>query len=284
MRVLPQSPPGGRPPAITRRQQTEVINPVGHQAPAIPAFTQRQPHQGRPHGDPSHSLVSSRRGPPSTSAWPPQPQPWSSPYLQLTSYLHYFLCQSRQITCHTIYSSPFKFSCSRYNQAIEAVEVLLPRITYTATSLLLSTAPRQMSLRSTSGSMELGQPSWSADMFQHQEFQTSLAHASPAGSPFMSTGTCRHLPLEHTTRLRLPSCGFFLSLLADHLPDYLPASKFLFQAQPFTHPRRTTEGGAHHKAMYPTGPMLSVAVCLFIPDRPPATAAFFYFCRQTFFR
>ena len=33
---------------------------------------------------------------------------------------------------------------------------------------------------------------------------------------------------------------FFLALLADYLPDYLLASKFLFQAQPFTHPRRTT--------------------------------------------
>ena len=57
---------------------------------------------------------------------------------------------------------------------------------------------------STSGSMEPGQPSRSSDMSQHREFQTSLAQASLAGVPFLSTGRCHHLPLKHTTRLQLP--------------------------------------------------------------------------------
>ena len=73
-----------------------------------------------------------------------------------------------------------------------------------------------MSLQSTSGSRELGQPSLSSDTFQHREFQTSMAQACQADVP-----------------------------------------------------------EAHLEALDPTGPMPSVAHSFFVPDRPPATAAFF---------
>ena len=41
--------------------------------------------------------------------------------------------------------------------------------------------------------------------------------------------------------------------------------------------------GVHHKAIDTTGPMSSVDHSLFVPDRPPATAAFSA-CRQVFFQ
>ena len=104
--------------------------------------------------------------------------------------------------------------------AKEAFKALLPRITYTATPLLLSTAPTQMSLQR---SNELGQPSRSSDTrsnirssnntFQHQ---TSLAQASPAGVPFLCTGRCPHTAPRSTPRgfgCHRPPCLLQLSLI-----------------------------------------------------------------------
>ena len=105
--------------------------------------------------------------------------------------------------------------------------------------LLLSTVPRQMSLRSTSGSMGLGQPSRSSDTFQYREFQTSVAQASPAAVPFhvyrqvLPPPSGAHHEALAASGPRALLWLSFLSLLADHLPVCLPASKFLFQAQPF---------------------------------------------------
>ena len=64
----------------------------------------------------------------------------------------------------------------------------------------------------------------------------AIQQDSPACAPFPG----------HTLRLQLPQapvpcCGLVFQLfLAVHLPEYLPVFKFLFQAQPFTHPRWTT--------------------------------------------
>ena len=89
------------------------------------------------------------------------------------------------------------------------------------------------------------------------------------------------------------------------LPCILPCCEprahsfqFLFQAQPFTHPRRTTAGvldlagqalpaevsGARREATDTTDPMPSVAHSLFAPHRPLATAAPFSVSQAGFFR
>ena len=60
-----------------------------------------------------------------------------------------------------------------------------------------------------------------------------------------------------------------------------PVNRHLFQQQEsqssMAQAFRADVRGAHHEAMDPTGPMPSVNHSLFVPDRPPATAAFFWF-------
>ena len=55
-----------------------------------------------------------------------------------------------------------------------------------------------------------------------------------------------------------------------------PVSRHLFQQQEsqpsMAQAFQAAVPGAHHEAMDPTGPMPSVALTLFIPDRPPAMA------------
>ena len=89
---------------------------------------------------------------------------------------------------------------------------------------------------------------------QPQAVQSVVRHFPASGVPYLigpSLSSGCSPPMAHYEALAATGpCVLlrlsFQSFLEDHLPEYIPAFKFLFQAQPFTHPMWTTRNSKVH--------------------------------------